>query len=153
MAKGEKAPCPQCPATVAVTTGGTIRKHPKGVEEPCPGTGAYVHDADDPTPRVSVPRPRPLTNPKPPRDPAAPKPILVPGIYRSPEEMLEQGVAVRPGHVLVSIIAMVPYDGMNGRNPNEEATLLFEDPNYLGQVLDKVPNRDFRLVMKVPATR
>lgn len=145
MAKGEKAPCPTCGHAFAVSTDGALRRHPRGAPEPCPGSG-YVVRAPDGEARPAVVGRRPA----PTRPPGGPLP---PGVYRSRERMLEQGDRCPPGHATVSIIALIPYDGSNGRTPEEEATRLFEDPDYLSKVLDAVPNRRFRLLLKIDPVR
>jgi hypothetical protein len=107
-----------------------------------------IREPEEPNPRGARPRvPAPA---KPPGPPGA-RPRLVPGVYQTRERMLDGETKIPPGHVAVSITALIPYDGTNGRTPTEEAARLFEDPGYLSSVLDAVPNRHFRLLLKVPS--
>lgn len=139
--KHEKADCPVCHGSFAVSVDGTLRKHPRGADEPCAGTGYPVSGplgAEQEQAEAAAP-------PDAPRRPRA----LVPGTYRAGEPMLESGTPIPPGHVAISLIAYVPFDGAE-RSPAEEATLLFEDPGHLYRVLDDTPNAHVRLVLKVP---
>lgn len=146
MAKGEKAQCPECPREVAVGAEGMLRRHPKGAPDPCPGSGFVVRAPEGKNERATraiVPRPSTAQ--------ATVGKILAPGVYATHEKMLDGATPIPAGHVAVSITALVPFDGSNGRTPREEAELLFGDSHYLDKVLSEVPNRHFRLLLKVPA--
>lgn len=127
--------CGTCAGGYSVKMDGTMRKHPKGAEPPCAGSDlppAVVRHAHEVEGQVTV-RPAP-------RDPA--------GIYRSTEPMLAPGAPVPSGHAVLSIIAYFPYDSAV-RGPQEEAALLYEDPDHLFKVLADVPNSLVRVQMKV----
>lgn len=141
--KHSKAECPICKGEFAVSVDGTLRRHPRGAPDPCPGTGYLVAGGTE------VPLTNGHAHPTAETE-AKPLPRLVPGTYRSGEPMLEGGTPIPPGHVAISVIAYVAYDGSNGRPPSEEAALLYEDPGYLFDTLCRVPNEHMRLVMKVP---
>ena len=120
--------CPACGSTCAVSASGLLRRHPKGSLTPCPGSGVL---------------PEPVSTPTQIRTQA--------GLYRSDEPMMDPGMKAPYGHATLSVVAHFRYDGTNGRTPEQEAALLFEDPAYLMQVLDAIPNTQIRVLMKVEA--
>lgn len=147
----DREQCPVCPAEVAVSVKGTLRRHPKGAEDPCPGSGYPVRGEQEAAPPVPAAAHGPTTT-EPVAEPTAvvrePQ-RLAPGVYRSAEPMLDPKTLCPSGYVTVAVIMHVPYDGSNGRSPREEATMLFDDPGYLARVIDATPNDRIRISMKV----
>lgn len=169
----ERATCPTCRGTVAVTTKGLLRVHPKGVEAPCVGSGHAVSTSVVERPidtRQRVPGAalaQGVTFRESVVDGAetakaagdlgkvmapaeSPRPaVAVPGTYQSREHMLAPGLRPPPGHATVAVVFVYPYDGSNGRLPVDEAALLYEDPAYLYEVLSAASNRHVRVTLKV----
>lgn len=142
MANGEREVCPICGEGQSVSAGGALRRHPKGAQDPCSGSGHVVRGPDSDRSVTDAPVSDPTAVVGPPRR-------LAPGVYRSSEPMLDRGTPCPPGHVTVAIVMHLPFDGSNGRTPREEAALLFHDPAYLYRAMDSVPNAAIRISMKV----
>lgn len=147
--------CPECHEQVAVTPSGHLRKHPKPPADPCPGATSHAaRRKAASTPRKPAQRattaPADPPPPPPPPEPeyVAPEPVEVePGVYRSGERMLHPGEMAPEGHATLLIRAHVPL--VDGRTGPEQAALLYEDPGYLSQVLDAVPNDRIEILLKV----
>jgi len=143
--KRDKGTCPACSGIYTIGKDGDLRQHPRTAGPKCPGSGQPPLGAPD----AATPPPAPLqAGPDAATPVAPPTPTVVPGIYRSPEAMLETSTPVPPGHAALSLIAYFPYDPAV-RSPREEATLLYEDPNHLYRVLDALPNHHVRLVVRI----
>lgn len=149
-----RSECPVCHEQVPVTPGGALRKHPKGATPGCPGAPSFAERRTSaPRKARKAPQPPPAAAeeapaPAPPEPYVPPAPVrVVPGVYRSGEEMLDIGLRPPPGHGVLTIHAHVPIG--EGRTGPEEAALLFEDPGYLSTVLDKVPNDLIRITLRV----
>jgi hypothetical protein len=127
--------CPVCRGAYSVGVDGNLRLHPRGAVEHCAGSGR--------PPTAAPPEGAPETPPVPAR--------VRPGVYRSEEPMLaDVRTPPPPGYATLLLVAHVPYDGTNGRTPQEEAALLYDDPDHLFRVLADVPNERVAVTLTVP---
>lgn len=126
----KQAPCPECDERRAVYANGRFRPHiSRGVR--CSGSDTKA--AKD-TIVESLP----------------PAEVVMAAegeqVGRSTERMLDQGRRVPVGHGEVSILFHLPLDPE--MTAQEQAALLYEDPNYLYQQMAAVPNTQIRLTMR-----